>query len=109
MSESKANLEQILELLLAEENEKADREEFAENYPNGNLKSSGVLVNNVKIGSWSYWYQNEVLKESGFFVLSIFKLFLIAFFFLRSSTLNKFVFIIFFEIIGRKNIIADKK
>ncbi len=28
-------------------------------------------MNNVKIGSWSYWYQNELLKEAGFFTNGI--------------------------------------
>ena len=48
------------------------REDFVENYPNGNLKSSGILVNNVKIGSWSYWYQNERTRLRFFVFFLIF-------------------------------------
>ena len=42
------------------------RQDFVEKYPSGALKSSGVLINEVKIGQWSFWYENQVIKESGF-------------------------------------------
>ena len=47
------------------------RQDFVEKYPSGALKSSGVLINEVKIGQWSFWYENEVIKESGFFTNDI--------------------------------------
>ena len=39
------------------------REEYTEKHHNGLVKSAGVLVNNVKIGSWSYWYDNGILED----------------------------------------------
>ena len=47
------------------------RQDFVEKYPSGALKSSGVLINEVKIGQWSFWYENEVIKESGFYTNDI--------------------------------------
>ena len=40
------------------------REEYSDRYSNGQLKSSGILINKVRIGIWNYWYANGVLELS---------------------------------------------
>ena len=47
------------------------REEYSEQYPSGGVKATGILVNRVKIGSWSYWYENGVLEAVSYTNLTL--------------------------------------